>query len=77
MTFVPQQYEGKMLMFVASEGSVAQPAESWQPHVNGTIEIHPIESTHEMMLDAAPAARIGGALADELDKLTAEEALAS
>ena len=66
--FLPQRFDGDILLFVAAEGEAKPPYERWSPYVNGRIKVHRIDSTHEAMMDHLPAAKIGSVLAAELDK---------
>jgi len=76
MTFMPERYDGAMLLFAASPATIEQAADAWRPYVDGPIEIHEIPSAHERMLDAAPAARIGAVIAEALHRLAARKTFA-
>jgi nonribosomal peptide synthetase DhbF len=67
-TFVPQRFDGDILLFVATEGEAKPPHEIWSPFVSGRIKVHRIDCTHEAMMDPLPAAKIGNRLSTELDK---------
>jgi thioesterase domain-containing protein/acyl carrier protein len=67
-TFLPQQFDGDILLFVATQGEAKPSHEIWTPYVGGEIKVHRIDCTHESMMDPLPAARIGRILATELDK---------
>jgi thioesterase domain-containing protein len=67
-TFSPERFAGDVLLFVAAHGHAEPPVESWKPYVDGCIRVHEIGCTHDAIMDAAPAAEIGKALAKELDK---------
>src|SRR5262245_8812228 len=67
-TFLPQQFRGDILLFVATQGEAKPSHEIWTPYVRGEIKVHRIDCTHEAMMDPLPAARIGRILATELDK---------
>jgi len=67
-TFLPQQFDGDILLFVATQGEAKPSHEIWTPYVGGEIKVHRIDCTHEAMMDPLPAARIGRVLATELDK---------
>ena len=41
---------------------------SWKPYVDGRIRVHEIDCTHDSIMDALPAEKIGKVLAIELDK---------
>ncbi len=65
--FSPQQFQGDMLLFVATEGEPKPPIQTWKPFVDGRIKVHRIECTHETMMDPAPVAEICRVLASQLD----------
>jgi thioesterase domain-containing protein/acyl carrier protein len=67
-TFSPGRFEGDVLLFVAAKSHAEPPIESWEPYVDGRIRVHEIDCTHDSMMDALPAGRIGEVLARELDK---------
>ena len=67
-TFLPQQFHGDILLFVATQGEAKPSHEIWTPYVGGEIKVHRIDCTHESMMDPLPAARIGRILTTELDK---------
>ena len=64
--FVPQRFRGNLLLFVPAEDEGRRPIEIWRTSVDGKIEVHPIDCTHETMMEPLPAAKIGGVLAAEL-----------
>jgi nonribosomal peptide synthetase DhbF len=66
--FLPQRFDGDILLFVATEGEAKPPDEIWRPFVSGRIKVRWIDCTHEAMMDPLPAAKIGSGLATELDK---------
>jgi nonribosomal peptide synthetase DhbF len=66
-TFLPQQFHGDILLFVATQGEAKPPHEIWTPYVGGEIKVHQIDCAHEAMMDPLPAARIGRILTTELD----------
>jgi nonribosomal peptide synthetase DhbF len=66
-TFLPQQFRGDILLFVATQGEAKPSHEIWTPYVDGEIKVHPVDCTHEAMMDPLPAARIGRVLSTELD----------
>ncbi|MBV8420952.1 MAG: alpha/beta fold hydrolase, partial [Hyphomicrobiales bacterium] len=66
-TFLPQQFHGDILLFVATQGEVKPSHEIWTPYVDGEIKVHQINCAHEAMMDPLPAARIGRILTTELD----------
>jgi FkbM family methyltransferase len=65
-TFAPKRLDGGVLLFTSTQGHVEPPIESWRPYLTGRIRIHPVDCTHEGMMDAAAAASIGRVLAHEL-----------
>jgi thioesterase domain-containing protein len=67
-TFSPQRFEGDVLLFVAANSHAEFPVESWKPYIDGRIRVHEIDCTHDSIMDAVPAAKIGKALTKELDK---------
>ena len=56
------------MLFVATEDEIKRPIEAWRTYVDGQIKIHPVDCTHETMLEPLPVAKIGGVLAAELAK---------
>ena len=64
--FVPQRFQGDVLLFVAENEAANPPIESWRPFVDGDIKVHWIDCTHYAMMDSLPAAKIGSVLASEL-----------
>jgi enterobactin synthetase component F len=66
--FVPQRFGGDILLFVATQDRTDQPIAAWRPYVDGRIDVHRIDCTHETMMDPLPVAKIGGVLAAELDR---------
>jgi len=66
--FLPQRFDGDILLFVATEAEANPPQEIWRPFVSGRIKVRWIDCTHEAMMDPLPAAKIGRVLAAELDK---------
>ena len=67
-TFLPQRFHGDLLLFVATEGKIKPPIETWRPYVDGQIKVHRIDCTHATMMEPLPAAKIGSVLATELAK---------
>jgi amino acid adenylation domain-containing protein len=71
-TFVPGRFRGDMLLFTSQESEArSQPkslAEHWKPYVDGKIAVDCIDCTHNQMMDALAAARIGRLVATELDQ---------
>lgn len=72
--FVPQRYIGRMVFFQACDAQPGPPIASWAPYIDGDIRVVKVSSAHERMLEHAPAATIGAALARELDALHAAPA---
>jgi thioesterase domain-containing protein len=66
--YVPKRFTGDVFHFAATQGDAKPPPGSWTPYVNGKIQPYRIECTHDTILDALPAEKIGEVLADELDK---------
>ncbi len=66
--FLPQQFRGDILLFVATQGEPKPSHDVWAPYVGGKIKVHRIDCTHEAMMDPLPAARIGRVLATELER---------
>ena len=63
--FSPQRYHGDLLLFVATKGDPKPPPiETWRPYVDGRINVHRIDCTHETMLEPPAVgddrARAGG-----------------
>jgi thioesterase domain-containing protein len=67
-TFVPQRFNGDVLLFVATESETIPPVDAWKPHVGRQIKVHPVECAHDNMMDPLPAAKIGTVLAKELEQ---------
>ena len=66
--FLPRQFDGDILLFVAKKGEPKPPYGIWSPYVSGRIEVHRIDCTHEAMMDPLPAAQIGNVLATKLGR---------
>ncbi|MFE2032055.1 amino acid adenylation domain-containing protein [Streptomyces scopuliridis] len=68
---VPGRYVGDVLFFEAVLGkpSEAPGPQVWAPFLEGSIDSHPIESTHDDLTQPGPLAEIGGILADRLRDL--------
>ncbi len=65
--FSPQRYHGNLLLFVATKGDPKPPPiETWRPYVDGRIDVHRIDCTHETMLEPPAVAKIGSVLSDVL-----------
>jgi nonribosomal peptide synthetase DhbF len=67
-TYLPKRFSGDILLFAATDDEAKPPVASWRPYVDGQIQVCQVDCTHDSMLDALPAARIGKALATELDR---------
>jgi thioesterase domain-containing protein len=65
-SFTPGRFHGDVLLFMAAQETVNSMVNNWQPHVEGRINVHRIDSTHASILDSLPAASIGSILASEL-----------
>jgi nonribosomal peptide synthetase DhbF len=65
--FVPRQFRGDMLLFVATQGETKPPHDIWRPYVTGCVKIHRVDCAHEDMMDASPAAEIGSHLRRALE----------
>ncbi|MEU0922802.1 non-ribosomal peptide synthetase [Streptomyces malaysiensis] len=65
---VPGTYVGDLLFFEATLGKPgnAPGPEAWAPFLEGSIERHPVESTHDDMTQPEPLAGIGRILAARL-----------
>ena len=66
--FIPETFNGDLLIFAAVEGNPAPPTDSWRPYVRGQITIRQIACRHPDMTQPDPIAQIGQALAVELEK---------
>jgi nonribosomal peptide synthetase DhbF len=67
-TFVPERFDGDLLIFVATQDKAEPPADAWRPYVRGQIRVHQVASRHERMTEPGPLAQIGQVLAAELEK---------
>jgi nonribosomal peptide synthetase DhbF len=65
---LPEQFNGDVLLFVAANSHADPPIESWKPYVDGHIWVHEMDCTHDSIMDALPAGKIGKVLAIELNK---------
>ena len=67
-SFTPRSFAGRMVLFVAAPGvtDVSAKAASWRPYIDGVIEYHAVPHDHEDLLDPAPLAQLGPAIAAEL-----------
>ena len=67
-SFIPETFDGDLLIFAAVEGNLAPPTDSWRPYVRGQITVHQIACRHPDMTQPGPMAQIGQALTVELEK---------
>ena len=67
-SFIPETFDGDLLLFVAVEDNPAPPTDAWRPYVRGQITIRPIACRHANMTQPGPIAQIGQALTVELEK---------
>jgi nonribosomal peptide synthetase DhbF len=67
-SYVPQRFRGDVLLFVAAQDQAKPPPQIWRPYVSGRIAVHRLDCTHETMMDARPAAKIGRVVAGKLDR---------
>jgi len=65
--FLPQRFDGDILLFVATQGDPKPLPEIWRPYVGGQIKVHRVDCSHETMMDHVPAGAIGRILATELN----------
>jgi thioesterase domain-containing protein/acyl carrier protein len=67
-TFPRWRFHGEAVLFTAANGDAEPPIDGWRPFIAGRLEIHPIASVHERMMDAWPASVIGRVIASELGR---------
>jgi thioesterase domain-containing protein len=67
-TFIPQPFDGDVLLVVAAANESDQLIDSWRPYVTGRIEVVTVDCSHDSMLDALPAQEIGNLLANRLNE---------
>ena len=67
-TFVPERFDGDLLIFVATQDKTEPPTDAWRPYVRGQISVHQVASRHERMTEPGPLAQIGQGLAAEHEK---------
>jgi amino acid adenylation domain-containing protein len=74
--FIPGQFRGDLLLFTATADRTGEEPlpDAWRPHITGEIRIHPIPCRHQLMTEPASLARIGSALAIELEQYAGKEA---
>jgi amino acid adenylation domain-containing protein len=68
-SFVPERFNGDLLIFVATQNKSEPPTDAWRPYVRGQIRVHHVASRHEGMTQPGPLAETGWILAAELAKL--------
>ena len=73
-TFVPERFDGDLLIFVATQDRTEPPTDAWRPYVRGQIRVHQVASRHERMTEPGPLAQIGQVLAAELEKRGQDQA---
>ncbi|MBE2998654.1 amino acid adenylation domain-containing protein [Nocardiopsis sp. HNM0947] len=68
----PDVHHGDLLFFTATEGKGpgAPDAGTWRPYVTGTVEDHPVQTTHSAMTGAPALDRIAPVLAERLEPAT-------
>jgi nonribosomal peptide synthetase DhbF len=67
-TFVPERFDGDLLLFVATEAASEPPTDAWRPYVRGQIAIHRVACQHKQMTQPRPIAEIGQVIATELER---------
>jgi amino acid adenylation domain-containing protein len=67
-SFIPETFDGDLLLFVAVGDEPAPPTDAWRPYVRGQITIRQIACRHQDMTQPGPIAQIGQALTVELEK---------
>jgi nonribosomal peptide synthetase DhbF len=67
-SFIPETFDGDLVLFVAVEDNPAPPKDAWRPYVGGQLRVHQIASAHARMTEPGPLAEIGRLLAAELEK---------
>jgi nonribosomal peptide synthetase DhbF len=67
-TFVPEKFDGDLLIFVATQADSKPPTDAWRPYVGGQITIHPVACRHEQMTQPLPLSEIGRVLAIQLER---------
>jgi thioesterase domain-containing protein len=66
--FLPQRFDGDMLLFTATQDDPAPPADSWKSYVRGRIVIHQVNCEHVQMMRPDALAKIGSVLASEFGR---------
>ena len=77
--FVPQPFNGNVLLFTATHDLDEQNSEPeiWRRYIHGQIKTCPIACRHEHMMQAGPLAEIGHVLAEELANVSPSKLLDS
>ncbi|MEU4775488.1 amino acid adenylation domain-containing protein [Micromonospora sp. NPDC023644] len=62
--WTPRRLTGDVLVVEATDGKTPDwpGPQSWEPHVDGRIDVHRLDCTHDGMLAAGPLARVGAVL---------------
>jgi thioesterase domain-containing protein len=68
VTFVPERFDGDLLILVATRDKTEPPTDAWRPYVRRRIRVHQVASPHGRMTELGPLAEIGQVLAAELEK---------
>jgi hypothetical protein len=58
-TFVPEKFDGDLLIFAEMQDKRESPANAGRPYVRGRISVHQVASRHERMMKASPLAEMG------------------
>jgi thioesterase domain-containing protein/acyl carrier protein len=66
-TFVPQRFNGNLVIFTATRSVPQRSTDSWKPYVSGEIKVYPIDSLHEDMMTPSATAQVGAVLANALN----------
>jgi len=66
--FLPQRFDGDMLLFTAMKDVSSPATDSWRSYVGGKIVIHQVDCEHIQMMRPDALAKIGSVLASEFDK---------
>jgi thioesterase domain-containing protein/acyl carrier protein len=66
--FLPQRFDGDMLLFTATQDDPAPSADSWKSYVRGRIVIHRVDCEHVQMMRPDALAKIGSVLASEFGR---------
>jgi nonribosomal peptide synthetase DhbF len=67
-SFVPERFDGDLLIFVSTQDKSEPPTDAWRPYVHGQIRVHQVACRHNQMTQLGPLAQIGQVLAAELEK---------